>query len=552
MKKRICSILLAFVLIFAAVVPLQAAGVSISKNSITLEAGETHQLYVTVNGVVANAQAWASSDTSVAQVSQSGLVTAKGKGSAVITGMYNGSSVECLVSVVEKTVKTTTRYNVLILDASGSVKGKALKREKEAAKRFCRTVLEADGDNYFALISLSTKAKVICNFTKQYDQLANAINKMKGNGGTNMNQAFQQADKLLDGVKGGSKVIKNVVLCSDGLPEDGTKAAKGRYKKKTHKFYKYANAVYKTDVKMKKKNYFIYALGFFHNSKGKDLKFGKKLMRDLASKNRYYIVRKTKDIDKVFRKIADKIKKTTKNEPQPIKTKKKTSKASIRLNQTALTIYVGDKVKLKATVKGKDKKIKWKSSNKSVAKVNKKGKVTGVSPGQVKITAKAGNKKATCIVNVIIKHPTYSQYFMVKAQRSKYGSQLIDEYGIRLVTNESAVIRKCGVYVRKNSNGTYSRTMACTGDNITYAYFVPYLARKGKIIYEGGKTSGINTLYMRKGSDGVWSYSGRYGLVNADLRDANYNQLAVESTGVAGKNTRIFDDLEAMKAWLTQ
>lgn len=552
MKKRICSILLAFVLIFAAVVPLQAAGVSISKNSITLEAGETHQLYVTVNGVVANAQAWASSDTSVAQVSQSGLVTAKGKGSAVITGMYNGSSVECLVSVVEKTVKTTTRYNVLILDASGSVRGKALKREKEAAKRFCRTVLEADGDNYFALISLSTKAKVICNFTKQYDQLANAINKMKGNGGTNMNQAFQQADKLLDGVKGGSKVIKNVVLCSDGLPEDGTKAAKGRYKKKTHKFYKYANAVYKTDVKMKKKNYFIYALGFFHNSKGKDLKFGKKLMRDLASKNRYYIVRKTKDIDKVFRKIADKIKKTTKNEPQPIKTKKKTSKASIRLNQTALTIYVGDKVKLKATVKGKDKKIKWRSSNKSVAKVNKKGKVTGVSPGQVKITAKAGNKKATCIVNVIIKHPTYSQYFMVKAQRSKYGSQLIDEYGIRLVTNESAVIRKCGVYVRKNSNGTYSRTMACTGDNITYAYFVPYLARKGKIIYEGGKTSGINTLYMRKGSDGVWSYSGRYGLVNADLRDANYNQLAVESTGVAGKNTRIFDDLEAMKAWLTQ
>ena len=93
-----------------------------------LEAGETHQLYVMVNGVVANAQAWASSDTSVAQVSQSGLVTAKGKGSAVITGMYNGSSVECLVSVVEKTVKTTTRYNVLILDASGSVRGKALKR----------------------------------------------------------------------------------------------------------------------------------------------------------------------------------------------------------------------------------------------------------------------------------------------------------------------------------------------------------------------------------------------------------------------------------------
>ncbi|HIZ40825.1 MAG TPA: Ig-like domain-containing protein [Candidatus Anaerobutyricum stercoris] len=551
MKKRIGALFLAFVLLFVAAVPASAARISISKNSVTLEVGETHQLYVTVDSIVSNAQAWASSDTSVAVVDQKGLVTAKGKGSAVITGMMNGVSVECLVSVVEKTVKTTTRYNVLILDASGSVRGKALKREKEAAKRFCRTVLNADGDNYFALVSLSTQAKIICDFTKQYDQLAKAINGMKAKGGTNMNQAFQQADKLLGGVKGGDKVIKNVVLCSDGLPEDGAKAAKGRYKAKNHKFYKYANAVYKTDVKMKAKNYFIYALGFFHNSEGKDLKFGKKLMRDLASKNRYYIVRKPKDIDRVFRKIANKIRKTTKNEPQPVR-KEKTSKSSIRLSQSNITIYVGQKVKLKATVKGKNKKIKWKSSNNKVAKVNKKGKVTGVSPGQVKVTAKVGNKKATCIVNVIIKHPTYSQYFMVNVQKSKYGDKKIDEYGIRLITNEEAVIRKCAVYVRKNLDGSYSRTMACTGDNITYAYFVPYLARKGKIIYEGGKTANINTIYLRRGSDGVWSHNGYYGLVNANLEDAYGNELAVESTGVAGKNTQIFDDLNAMKEWLRQ
>lgn len=551
MKKRLGAIILIFLLVVAAAIPASAARINISKNSVTLEVGQTYQLHVTVDGTTSNAQAWASSDRSVAEVSQTGLVTAKEKGSAVITGMVNGTSVECLVSVVEQTTNKAVRYNVLILDASGSVRGKALKREKEAAKRFLKTVLNAEGDNYFALISLSTKAKVICNFTDKYDVLAKAVNKMKARGGTNMNQAFLQADQLLSRVKSGDKIIKNVVLCSDGLPEDGTKAAQGRYKAKNHKFYKYANAVYKTDVNMKQKNYFIYALGFFHNSDGKDLEFGKKLMRDLASKNRYYIVRKTKDIDKVFKKIANKIKKTTKNEPQPIK-KEKTSKNTIRLNKSSITIYVGETVKLKATVKGKNNKVTWKSANKAVAKVNKKGKVTGMSRGQVKITAKANGKKATCIVNVIIKHPTYSQYFMVNPQKSRYGSSVIDEYGVRLVTNEEAVIKKCAVYVKKNIDGSYYRTMACTGDNITYAKYVPYLARNGKIIYEGGTTSRIYTYYLSKGSDGVWSKGGNYGLIKANLEDAYGNDLAVESTGVSGKNTQIFDDLTAMKAWLLQ
>lgn len=551
MKKRLGAIILIFLLVVAAAIPASAARINISKNSVTLEVGQTYQLHVTVDGTTSNAQAWASSDRSVAEVSQTGLVTAKEKGSAVITGMVNGTSVECLVSVVEQTTNKAVRYNVLILDASGSVRGKALKREKEAAKRFLKTVLNAEGDNYFALISLSTKAKVICNFTDKYDVLAKAVNKMKARGGTNMNQAFLQADQLLSRVKSGDKIIKNVVLCSDGLPEDGTKAAQGRYKAKNHKFYKYANAVYKTDVNMKQKNYFIYALGFFHNSDGKDLEFGKKLMRDLASKNRYYIVRKTKDIDKVFKKIANKIKKTTKNEPQPIK-KEKTSQNTIRLNKSSITIYVGETVKLKATVKGKNNKVTWKSANKAVAKVNKKGKVTGMSRGQVKITAKANGKKATCIVNVIIKHPTYSQYFMVNPQKSRYGSSVIDEYGVRLVTNEEAVIKKCAVYVKKNIDGSYYRTMACTGDNITYAKYVPYLARNGKIIYEGGTTSRIYTYYLSKGSDGVWSKGGNYGLIKANLEDAYGNDLAVESTGVSGKNTQIFDDLTAMKAWLLQ
>lgn len=554
MKKRFCAIFMAMLLLFVTIVPAvptEAASLAMNKNSVTIEIGDTYPLSVQAGGKKVQAQAWGSSNNSVATVDQNGLVTGRGKGSAVITAMVNGSSVECLVSVVAKTTEEITRYNVLILDVSGSVRGKALKREKEAAKRFCKTVLQGAGNNYLALVTLSDAGKVACNFTRDYGQIAKAINQMKAKGGTNMNQAFQKVDGLLSGVKSGSRVIKNVVLCSDGLPENGARAAKGRYKAKNHKFYKYANAVYKTDVKLKQKNYFIYALGFFHNSEGKDLKFGKKLMRDLASKNRYYVVTKPKDIDKVFKKIANKIKKTTKNEKQDIPKKKKT-KDAISLNRSEITIYVGQSVKLKANVKGKSKKVKWSSSKKGIASVNEKGKVKGKSVGRTVITAKANGKKATCVVNVIVHHPTYSQYFMVKKQKSRYGQEKINEYGIRLVTNDGAIIRKCAVYVKKNPDGTYLRTMACTGENITYAYFIPYLSRDGKIIYEGGKTSGINTLSMRKGYDGVWSRYGNYGLVSADLRDAYGNQLAVKSSGISGENTRIFDNLDAMKTWLRE
>ncbi len=45
-------------------------------------------------------------------------------------------------------------------------------------------------------------------------------------------------------------------------------------------------------------------------------------------------------------------------------------------------------------------KVKWSSSNKSIASVNSKGKVTGKKKGTAKIYAKSGNKKYTCTVAV--------------------------------------------------------------------------------------------------------------------------------------------------------
>ena len=72
--------------------------------------------------------------------------------------------------------------------------------------------------------------------------------------------------------------------------------------------------------------------------------------------------------------------------------------ASIKLNKTKKTIYEGNTYSLK--VKGTKKKVKWSSSNKSIAKVNSKGKVTAKKNGTAIITAKIGKKKLECKIKV--------------------------------------------------------------------------------------------------------------------------------------------------------
>lgn len=611
MKKKLSAVFITLLLVLTMGMMVQAATVTMSKTSATIQIGDTVQLSALVNGTAKTA-AWGSSDTDVATVSSSGLVTGKAAGSTVITAMVDGASVECIVSVVKRSSTSTTRYNVLVLDTSGSMKGTPLKRVKTAAKRFAKTVLNSDGTNYLAIVTLNTSPKIICNFTSDLTKLNSCINKVTAKGDTNMNKAFKLANKLLSGVSGGTGVMKNVILCSDGLPKYGTTSASGRYSSSDHKHYKYANAVYKTDVKLKNKGYFIYALGFFHNSSGKDLTFGKRLMKDLASKDKYYVVTNAKDIDKIFDNIATTITDTTISKSSitlyvgdtyqlnalengsaisaswsskkssiasvnssgkvtakkagtttivakangktlkcKVTVKNKKSVATIKLNKSTASVYVGKSITLKATVTGSSSKVTWKTSNKSIATV-KNGKVTGKSYGTVTITATANGKTATCKVNVLVEHPDYSQYFMIKKTTSKYGSEKINEYGVRLKVNDGAVIDKCAVYIQQ-SGSTVKRTIACTGTGITYAYYVPYLAYNGSTKYDGDSSSRISTFSLRKNSStGIWSVYGNYTMITANLEDSNGKDLAVQSTGVAGENMKVFYDKDEMIKWLSE
>lgn len=75
-----------------------------------------------------------------------------------------------------------------------------------------------------------------------------------------------------------------------------------------------------------------------------------------------------------------------------------------RLNKKKITVRVGKTFKLK--VKNNKKKVKWKTSNKKIATVSKKGRVKGKKPGRAVITAKVGKKKLKCRVIVKRKKKT--------------------------------------------------------------------------------------------------------------------------------------------------
>lgn len=75
------------------------------------------------------------------------------------------------------------------------------------------------------------------------------------------------------------------------------------------------------------------------------------------------------------------------------------SEPSIKLSSEDITVKVGEITTLSATVTNSTESVIWSSSDTSIASVNN-GKITPIRAGTVTITAKIGNKTATCIVRI--------------------------------------------------------------------------------------------------------------------------------------------------------
>ncbi len=75
----------------------------------------------------------------------------------------------------------------------------------------------------------------------------------------------------------------------------------------------------------------------------------------------------------------------------------------LKINKKIVKIEVGKRKKLSVNIKGK---VTWKSSNKKVATVSKKGIIKAKKIGKAKITARYAGKKSQCVVRVVKKSTT--------------------------------------------------------------------------------------------------------------------------------------------------
>ncbi|MBQ6362019.1 MAG: Ig-like domain-containing protein [Lachnospiraceae bacterium] len=619
--KRILSLIMAAVLLLGPVLPASAAAkYKLNKSKASIEIGETIELKITENGETVSGVTWKSSAPSVAEVDKNGMVTGIAAGEASVTGTFNGVKYKCAVTVTAQTDGTVKRYTVLILDNSTRMKGTAFKEEKAAAETFLRTILKADGKNYAAVVVCDKKGKgqKACKFTSSGKKIAKVLKAQKKcNGKANINSAIAQAWYLLRKIDDGSKVIKNVIICANGLSEKGKENKTGKYSAKdSKKYYKLANRINHSAGVLKDLHYSVYSVGYYQNTSKKHAAFGKRVMKNIASSGKYYTVSKASGFDKVFSKIADSISsaaisrkkltleagssktiyvtqngKTAKpvwdssdtaiakvsrngkvtavsegtctisavlgNETLrckvTVQAAAKKKNKTITVSSDLLNIYVGKSKTLTAKVNGKKKKVKWSSKNKSIATVDKNGKVTGVKQGTTKIYAKSGSKKTAVTVKVSVKHPNLSFYILHNPVVSKMGYKKVNESGAHLKVNKGGKVTKCGVYLY-TAGGRDNFIIACKGTKLKSIDINCYLGYNGSIVYDSYNTSGhrwyMSRFSMKKGKNGIWSLGGKFKAISFSVEDKNGSNLTASEAGVDSKHIKVFRNLNKMKKWL--
>ena len=131
--------------------------------------------------------------------------------------------------VTKQKVETFTKKSatVLVVDTSGSMKGKRIDNLKAAAKEFVRSYA-GDKENvgrYLAVVDFATHVEVPLNWTdvsstRGKNNAFEAINNLAAGGGTNLDAGIKQATSLFlkDDVKEIQKANRNTVVLTDGTP----------------------------------------------------------------------------------------------------------------------------------------------------------------------------------------------------------------------------------------------------------------------------------------------------------------------------------------------
>ncbi len=214
---------------------------------------------------------------------------------------------------------------------------------------------------------------------------------------------------------------------------------------------------------------------------------------------------------------------------------------SISLNKGSMSLYVGSRQTLKATIKPTNATYKtpnWKSSNTSVATVDSSGVVTALKAGTALITASAqdnSGKKAICYLTVNNRIPATgvtvqdTEITMVEGEKKSVQIALIPSTssdGVKWSSNNSSVAsvdKSSGMITAKSSGSANITVMTDSGKkatitvtviglNVTSLVTEQYTTYKQALSVEGAKTkikwSSQNQKIVEVYSDGTISTRG--------------------------------------------
>lgn len=239
------------------------------------------------------------------------------------------------------TAENVQRYTVLVLDTSSSTSfigssgnviytaDTAIDYVKASARQFIGDVHSANGTNYIAIVSYKgNSATVVSPFSTDLSELTASIDSLNASKNTrNVAAGIQAADTLISEISN-SAAVKNVVLFTTGMTNDGEYNYTGHYNESTVasnwrrsdtqvRLYAYANAAYSAAETLKSKSS-LYTIGLFQAlenmpEEGRDVVqfFKLSTLEWATSLNYFYDVKDSNDLEFVFGEVANSIVKKT-------------------------------------------------------------------------------------------------------------------------------------------------------------------------------------------------------------------------------------------------
>ncbi len=185
--------------------------------------------------------------------------------------------------------------------------------------------------------------------------------------------------------------------------------------------------------------------------------------------------------------------------------KKVVAVASVKLSKTTLALKKGQSETLTATVSpsdATDKTVTWSSSDATIADVTQDGRVTAMKSGNATITAKAGEKSATCSVTITtpVESVTLnsSSLSLEEGQTTTLVATInpndADENSIQWTTSSPSVAKVTKGVVTAVAEGNATITASAGGKSATCS-----IAVKKSIVAVTSVTLNKTTLVLTKG-----------------------------------------------------